>query len=64
MTVVWKKAEKTVEAAPDTGDILMPLKRVSMRYYKRALRHEKAGKPERAKYYREQTANVERLINQ
>jgi hypothetical protein len=33
-TTVWKKAVETVDSGPDTGDILMPLKRVFDKYIK------------------------------
>ena len=64
MTTVWKKAEETVETAPDTGDILAPLKRVRHHYLYAAARHEANGHPERAVYYNEQAVNVHMLINQ
>jgi len=61
---VWKKVEETIETEPDTGDILIPLRRVKCQYLARAVKHELSGKPERAEYYREQAENVGRLIEQ
>ena len=60
---VWKKAVETVELT-DTGNILTPLVRVGLQYLDRAAKHEAAGKPELAVYYREQANNIERLLAQ
>jgi len=58
----WTKVVETVELE-DTGDILMPLKRVSMKYAAKAAEFRAVNKPERAAYYDEQTVNVDRIIN-
>lgn len=59
---VWTKVVETVELE-DTGDILMPLKRISVKYATKAIEFHKINKHELAKYYDEQSANVDRLIN-
>ena len=64
MTQAWKKAEETLETAVDTGDILVPLRRIRMQYVNRALKHIDAGHTERAMYYTEQAENVGSLIDQ
>jgi hypothetical protein len=64
MATIWKQATPVVKAAPDTGDILAPLKRVHKGYLDRSLKHELSRHPERAEYYHEQAENVWRLVNQ
>jgi hypothetical protein len=57
----WVKTEAKVEQA-DTGDILMPLRRVQKQYHDRAVKHEANGRHGQAIYYREQEINVGRLL--
>jgi hypothetical protein len=61
---VWKKVVEVVEVGEDTGDILQPLKLMSLQYRARALKHTDAGYPERAEYYNEQALNVDLLVSQ
>jgi hypothetical protein len=58
----WAKVTETV-ALEDTGNILTPLIRVSMKYAAKAAEFRAVNKPELAKYYDEMTVNVDRIIN-
>jgi transaldolase len=74
MTTVWKKAEETVETAPDTGDLLAPLRRVYGKYIEHRARilckatnqnREVTAKEARGcDYYLACAESVKALINQ
>jgi hypothetical protein len=63
MTTPWapEQAKATIDGE---GDILVPLKRVALKYLMRAAKHEASGRITQAIYYHEQAENVDRLINQ
>ena len=73
MATVWKKAVEAVEVGPDTGDILVPLRRVYEKYsakaeklYRKAVENadKRKGMLAAANFYTLQSANVLFLIQQ
>ena len=64
MAQQWKPETAGLDVTEDTGDILVPLKRVRDQYTARAMEFEKANKSHLAAYYREQAENVGRLVYQ
>jgi hypothetical protein len=58
---VWKKVEAQVEQT-DTGDILVPLRRVQQQYLDKAAKVGVVRQPELAAYYQEAAVNVGRLL--